>query len=67
MDWLWPISPIGPAPRGPLCSSGEAAIQQSCVDGLDDGSPPGCAAVIDEVALLAETLADKENRQPISV
>src|SRR6185312_5345783 len=31
----------------------------SRVDGLDDDPRPGRAAVIDEVAVLAETLADK--------
>ena len=33
--------------------------EQSGVDGLDDDPRPGRAAVIDEVAVLAETLADK--------
>ena len=34
----------------------------SGVTGLDDDPRPGRAAVIDEVAVLAETLADKGNR-----
>ena len=33
--------------------------EQSGVDGLDDDPRPGRAAVIDEIAVLAETLADK--------
>ena len=33
--------------------------EQSGVDGLEDDPRPGRAAVIDEVAVLAETLADK--------
>ena len=33
--------------------------EQSGVDGLDDDPRPGRAPVIDEVAVLAETLADK--------
>ena len=37
--------------RGRYCESG--------VDGLDDDPRPGRAAVIDEVAVIAETLADK--------
>ena len=38
---------------------------ESGVDGLDDDPRPGRAVVIDEVAVLAETLADKGKRPPI--
>ncbi|MGK2882340.1 MAG: helix-turn-helix domain-containing protein [Mycobacterium sp.] len=37
----------------------------SGIAGLDDDPRPGRAPVIDEIAVLAETLADKGNRPPI--
>ena len=37
--------------------------EQSGVDGLDDDPRPGRAAVIDEIAVLAETLADEEDHR----
>ena len=52
-------------PSRPTVLSWRGRYEQSGVDGLDHDPRPGRATVIDEVAVLAETLADNGNRPTI--
>ena len=57
--WPIPISPIERGTSRPTVLKWRGRYEQSGVGGLKDDPRPGRAAVIDEVAVLAETLADK--------